>query len=268
MTKKHDFLTDILELKKADIQVLYDTNGLDFYKLQAESCLELSSFYSSLATPGLSLIAEIKKASPSKGLINPNFEPEYLAKQFKSAGASVLSVLTESHYFKGDASYIAVAKDASELPVLRKDFFLDVIQVYEAKVLGSDAILLVLAILDDDTAQNLLNLAYDLGLDVLVEVHDGGEFERALSLDGVKMIGVNNRNLTHFNVDTRLAFNLKSQFESKLSSSHVLVAESGYSTAEEMVALERAGFSAVLIGEGLVTSPSLLSFFEPASSKL
>jgi indole-3-glycerol phosphate synthase len=267
MTKKHDFLTDILDLKKTDIQTLYDTNGLDFYKVQAMAYQDVSGFYDALSRSGLSLIAEIKKASPSKGLINPNFDPRRLAEQFKKAGAAVLSVLTEPHYFKGDPSFIAVAKDASDLPVLRKDFFIDEIQIYEAKALGADAILLILAILDNDKAQHLLSVAKSVGLDVLVEVHNAHEFERVLSLDGVKLIGVNNRNLTHFDVDTRLAFDLKSQFEDRLDAHQLLVAESGYSTIKDMERLAEAGFAAVLIGEGLVKAPELLSFFDTRSAK-
>lgn len=260
MNDSRPFLEQIVARKHQYINSLYTHTSLDAVSAKVVD-RSPSSFYAELVSPKLSLIAEVKKASPSRGIINPSFDPSELALQFKQAGASVLSVLTEEHYFKGHSSYVMQAKDASGLPALRKDFIIDPIQVYESKLLGADAILLILAILDQEQAQHLLDIAHSIGLDVLIETHDQEEFDRALDLNGGLLIGVNNRNLSTFEVDNTLASRLMAANKSRLRDNHVIVAESGYFKADELRQLQEEGFGAVLIGEGLVKSPELLDFF-------
>jgi len=248
MVAPTDFLDRIVTRKRDEIHLLYQEKGISFFqdllaKPQAEP-----RFRTALSRPGLSLIAEIKKASPSKGIIRPDFHPVNLAKEFEKIGAKALSILTETHYFQGSPSYIADVKAISSLPILRKDFILDPIQVYETKSLGADAILLIKALLSDDKCQALLDLANELKLDALVEVHTKEELEEVLKLSGKKIIGINNRNLKTFEVDIETASRLKKM----CGPAEIVVAESGYSSRKQLEKLEGEGFSAVLIGEGLV----------------
>ena len=193
------------------------------------------------------LIAEIKKASPSKGLIRPNFNPADLSEAYAKGGATCLSVLTDVPYFQGDDSYIGIAKGASELPILRKDFMIDPYQVFESRALGADCILIIMACLNDKTAKELHDLAYKLGMDVLVEVHDEEEMKRANQLEP-KLLGVNNRNLKTLEISL-------SNFEELAPHAHedaLLVAESGLYLAEDLDRMRSSGAQAFLIGESLM----------------
>ena len=215
-------------------------------------------------TPGASVIAEVKRRSPSKGLIREDFDPAWIARCYAEAGAACISVLTDAKFFGGSLEDLEAVRAAVDRPILRKDFVIDRYQIDEARLAGADAILLIVSALDDSTLAALFAHARQLGLDVLVEVHDEDELDRARAL-GADLVGVNNRNLKTFEVDLatteRLAARLsrseaqseaQSEFRSESESEIVLVAESGIATAEDIARLERAGAAGFLIGESLM----------------
>ncbi len=196
---------------------------------------------------GPAIIAEIKKASPSRGIIRAGFDPASIAKTYESNGATCLSVLTDEPYFQGSDNDLRSARAASALPVLRKDFILDPYQVYESRALGADCILLIMAALDDNDARNLYDLARDLGMDVLVEVHDEAELKRAIQL-GPEMIGINNRNLQTLEVNVETSRELGAL----MPGNFLKISESGIEGNATVLSLQEAGFDGFLVGESLL----------------
>jgi indole-3-glycerol phosphate synthase len=193
------------------------------------------------------LIAEIKKASPSAGVIRKVFDPASLARDYHAGGACCLSVLTDEPYFQGRDEFIAQVRDAVRLPVLRKDFILTPYQVYESRALGADCILLIMAAIDDETASQLYDIAVGLGMDVLLEIHDSDELHRVLALGG-GMIGVNSRDLKTLKVDLQTALDLAKG----IAEDYVTVAESGITSNADLEKLRQAGYGAFLVGESLM----------------
>jgi indole-3-glycerol phosphate synthase len=200
--------------------------------------------------PGL--IAEIKKASPSQGVIRADFEPEKLARAYERGGATCLSVLTDSPSFQGAPEDLIVARQATHLPVLRKDFMLDPYQIVQSRALGADCVLVIMAMVTDETAAQLLGAAREWGMDSIVEVHDESEMARALELD-VGLIGINNRNLKTFVTDIETTIRL---YPLVPKDRHV-VAESGLSKHEDLTKLAKAGISSYLIGESLMRADNV-----------
>lgn len=207
-------------------------------------------FKKALAAPGMSFICEVKKASPSKGLIAPDFPYLQIAQEYQAAGAAAISCLTEPYWFQGSDQYLREISKAVTIPVLRKDFTVDDYMIYGAKVLGASAVLLICAILDDNQLRDYLALSHSLGLSALVEAHDEAELDRALSA-GAAIIGVNNRDLRTFTVDVENSLRLR-----RLAPPEVLfVSESGIKTHMDIQKLYDNGTNAVLIGETLMRAP-------------
>jgi indole-3-glycerol phosphate synthase len=202
-----------------------------------------------LAAPGVAIIAEAKKASPSKGVIQPNFDPCRIARNYSRGGAHCMSVLTDVDFFQGSIDYIPLIRNTVELPVLRKEFIIDPLQIEEAAAFGADAILLIAAILETSQLQEFRIQAEEAGMDVLVEVHNGDELDKTLTSES-RLIGINNRNLNDFTVDLATTFRLQKNIPSEIP----VVSESGISSREDMLSLKKAGIAAALIGESLMRS--------------
>lgn len=214
-------------------------------------------FEKALASEGLSIIAEVKKASPSKGLIAEEFDYLDIAKEYESAGVSAISVLTEPYFFKGSNDYLKEIACEVEVPILRKDFTIDSYMIYEAKLLGASAVLLIVSILSDDELKHYLEIADSLGLSAIVETHDEEEIKRALDA-GARIIGVNNRNLKNFTVNINNSIEL-----CRLVPSDVLfISESGIKTKEDTLKLIENDVDAVLIGETLMKSDDKKSLIQ------
>lgn len=197
------------------------------------------------------VIAEIKKASPSKGLIRKDFDITWLAQRYEAGGATCLSVLTDQHYFQGHGDFLGQARRACSLPVLRKDFMIDPIQIDQSRAMGADCILLIAAALSDELMQTLTQRALELDMDVLVEVHDKTELQRALTLPDQTLLGINNRDLHSF--ATTLATSL--ELADQAPSQKLLISESGIYTPADRHRLQQAGFQAFLIGESFMRQP-------------
>ena len=202
-----------------------------------------------LKTASVAIIAEAKKASPSKGVICPNFDPQKIARNYQAGGAQAMSVLTDKDFFQGAIDYIPLVRNTVDLPVLRKDFILDPIQIEEAAIYGADAILLIAALLEKNQMQDLRLQAEEAGMDVLIEVHDEAELEKTLAA-GVRLLGINNRNLNDFTVSLETTFRLKQLVPAEIP----VVSESGITSKEDMLCLKEAGIKAALIGESLMRS--------------
>jgi len=193
------------------------------------------------------VIAEIKKASPSKGVIREDFRPAEIAESYENGGAACLSVLTDRDFFQGSDEYLRQARAACRLPVLRKEFIIDPYQVYEARGIGADCILLIAACLDDDRMRELNDLAQQLGMDVLIEVHDGMELERALGMEN-RLIGINNRDLRDFTLDLRTTLDLLE----RIPEDRILITESGINEKTDVSLMRQHGVNGFLVGEAFM----------------
>lgn len=245
-------LDDIIDHKRREIAGVKRRHPLPVVQ---KKCLPRrpGTFGSALETPDhISLIAEIKKASPSRGVLSTDFDPSHIAALYAKSGAAAISVLTDSRYFQGDASHLKQAKEAAELPILRKDFVIDDYQIWETAAMGADAVLLIVAVLAHDQLHGYLKRAGEIGLDALVEVHDAEELWMALDA-GARIIGINNRDLKTFttDIDTTL------QLAPEVPSGHIIVSESGIHTAEDVRKVRQAGVDAILVGEALMTSADI-----------
>ena len=245
-----DVLAKINEQKQAEIAALkqrYSLADLSELALEASTPRGFTSALASAQKTGYGLIAELKKASPSKGLIRPEFVPAELAAAYAAGGATCLSVLTDQNWFQGHEAYLRAARAACDLPVLRKDFMLDPYQIYESRAMGADCILLIMASLDDGQAAELEAVAIDLGMDVLVEVHNEDELTRAARLKS-PLLGINNRDLHTFKTDLEVTKTL-----SRIAPENkVIVSESGLNSPEDLADIARYGARCFLIGESLM----------------
>ena len=216
-------------------------------KLEGVDLTTISSFKESLLHVKPAVIAEIKKASPSAGVIDQDFNPVKKAKEYEEMGATALSILTEEHFFMGSDKYLEDVKRISKLPILRKYFIISEYQIYESKLIGADCILLIASILDDDRLLSYSKLATELNLDFIIEVHDQEELDRAIVIKD-SIIGVNNRNLKTFEVDINNSISLRKNFEGD----NIFISESGIKSSEDIKNLMANGISAFLIGESLM----------------
>lgn len=246
-----DILNRILRRKIEEIAVCKRQAPLDQLRRQLDTATAPRGFISALRdkqSSGLAaVIAEIKKASPSKGVIREDFDPVQIAKSYARGGAACISVLTDRDYFQGHDDYLVAARNACLLPVIRKDFIIDVYQVYEARALGADCILLIVAALEDRVLKDLYCLSSELGMDTLVEVHDQHELERAMHLD-LDILGINNRNLHTFETSLSTTLDLLDQ----IPESCLLVTESGIHNSEDVQLMRSHGVNSFLVGEAFM----------------
>jgi indole-3-glycerol phosphate synthase len=246
-------LDKIVATKRQEIAAAKATLPEAELRARAKDTPPRKGFFAALAADGpIKLIAEVKKASPSKGIIRADFDPVAIAKIYEASGATCLSVLTDVQYFQGSLDYLTAIRAAVHLPLLRKDFILDTYQLLEARVAGADAVLLIAECLDDCNLRKLHNEALELGLTPLVELYDPPNLERVLAA-GATLIGVNNRDLRTFEVDLEHTIRLREQIPAEC----LLVGESGISTHADVQRLASAGVDAILVGESLMREPDV-----------
>lgn len=248
-------LDKIVQQKKLQLQEEMKHTTIEGWRqrIKRPGLHSCQNFYNAIKTSDdISIIAEVKKASPSKGVIKVDFDPILIAREYCNANVQAISVLTEKNFFLGDDDYLVRIRQSVPTPVLRKDFIIDVWQVYQSRCLGADAILLITSILNDEDLKKFQLVAGILGMQCLVEVHDREELERALE-SGAKIIGINNRNLKNFEVDLKTTEKLMNY----IPHDRAVVSESGISTADDMKYLRGLGVDAVLIGETFMRAASI-----------
>lgn len=245
-------LRRIIEAKRTEVDNLKQSRPLARLKRAANDVDPTRDFTGALTGRDCTIIAEIKRRSPSKGRIRDDFDPVGIALQYEEHGASAISVLTDEQFFEGKPSYLADVKKAVGLPLLRKDFIIDPYQIYETKVLGGDALLLIARLFNEVTLKHSIELADHLGLSCLVEVHTRQDLDRALAADA-RIIGINNRDLTTFSTDLRTSAELSPH----IPENRITVSESGIATREDIVLLMKSGIHAFLIGETLMRADNV-----------
>lgn len=247
-------LDQIVEKKQISLARKKQNISLDEIEQMAKQLKRTPLNFSAALTkePTVAVIAEVKKASPSKGLIRPDFNPLFIAQQYEQAGVEAISVLTEEDFFQGNPAFLRQIRQQQSLPLLRKDFIIDPYQIYEAYVLGADAILLIAAILEDQHLSSYLTLAEQLGMQCLVETHNESELRRVLT-SGAKIIGINNRNLYTFEENLKTT----QQLRALIPADKTVVSESGIRTPEDLRYLESFGIDAVLIGEAFMRADNI-----------
>ena len=252
-----DVLKKIIETKKTEVAQLKADMSLHELHHQAAAAPAPAGFAAALkaaSVSGYGLIAELKKASPSKGLIRADFDIPSLARAYADGGASCLSVLTDKHYFQGDDAFLMAARTVSSLPVLRKDFMIDPVQIVHSRALGADCILLIMAALSDAQAQELEATAHELGMDVLIEIHDSSELDRAFQLTS-PLMGINNRNLKTMEISLQVGLDMLP----RLPEDRIAIAESGLFTVDDLALMAATGARCFLIGESLMRSDDVTS---------
>ena len=252
-----DVLATINAAKAEEVAALNSQFGLNSLTEMAAAGDEIRPFAAALARAsqdGYGLIAELKKASPSKGLIRPDFHPAEIAQAYQRGGASCLSVLTDRKWFQGHADYLKAARAACSLPILRKDFMIDPLQIYEARAMGADCILLIMASLGDAQAQELEATAFELGMDVLIEVHDRAELSRATRLKS-PLMGINNRNLKTMEI----SLDVGAAMLPDLPDDRIAIAESGLFAPADLARMAGAGARCFLVGESLMRQDDVAS---------
>lgn len=246
-----DILDDIMAVKRQEVAAALKRKPLDVMRADAESRVLTRDFVGALqrkiSAGQPAVIAEVKKASPSKGVLRADFIPADIAQSYAEHGAACLSVLTDQQFFQGSTDYLKQARASCDLPVLRKDFMVDAYQIYEARAMGADCILLIAACLDDAQMKDMEALAMSLDMAVLVEVHDKAELDRALKLR-TPLLGINNRNLKTFEVSLDTSLSLRAH----VPEDRLLITESGVSTAADVKRLREAGIQAFLVGEAFM----------------
>ena len=250
-----NILENIIEFKKREIFELKKIYSVSDFNVSSNELQKPRGFINKLLFAeknGFGLIAEIKKSSPSKGIIRKNFFPDKIALDYKESGASCLSVLTDGKFFGGNNEYLKKVKSIVDLPLLRKDFLIDEIQVYESRFIGADCILLIVACLNDEQLKDFYNLGKSLEMDVLVEVHNEEELERALILKP-EMIGINNRNLKTMTVSLETSINLLK----KIPNNILVISESGFKTHLDLKFMQSFGIKSFLIGETFMKSENI-----------
>lgn len=249
-----DILNKILQVKQAEVKAAMAEKPLVMLQREAMEMPATRDFVGAvrnkIAAGKAAVIAEIKKASPSKGVIREDFQPAEIAATYAANGAACLSVLTDAQFFQGSAEYLKEARAACDIPVLRKDFMIEAYQVYEARAMGADCILLIAAALDLPRMRQLETIAHDLGMAVLVEVHNGEELDLALQLE-TPLLGINNRNLRTFEVTLATTFELLS----RIPSGKIVVTESGIFTPEDVALMRDHGVHTFLVGEAFMRQP-------------
>jgi len=248
-----NILREIVAYKKKRMAEEKEKNPLAKLKDRIDTLPPTRDFKRAISLPGkISLICEIKRASPSSGLICKDFHPPKIAQIYEKNGAVAISVLTEDKYFQGDILHLSSVKQSVNIPILRKDFIIDEYQLYESRAFGADALLLIASVLDGARISQFVKITKNLGMEALVEVHSGEDLEKVLSTPA-EIIGINNRNLKDFTVD----LNVTKELRKKIPREKIVVSESGIKTREDVLLLKNAGINAILIGQVLLESEDI-----------
>jgi len=243
-------LDRIVEVKKREVDYMKETTSLEALKEAVRDLPSPRDFRKAISGPECSIIAEVKKSSPSRGRIREDFDPVKIASIYEANGAAAISVLTDKEFFDGKNSYLSEIKETVSLPLLRKEFIIDSYQIYETKIIGGDAVLLIASILKEETLRQFIDLAESLGLSPLVEIHSSEELDKAL-IAGAGIIGINNRNLKNFSTDLMTSMDLAPS----IPEDKTVISESGIETREDIATLMGKGIYSFLIGEALMKAP-------------